>query len=107
MFDDLVPITISDRAAVEIRNIMDTKNIPAGYGLRVGVKGGGCGVSLLLGFDKQKDADRMYVVNGINVYVDRKHAMYIMGKEIDFVESEEARGFMFIDQPRQHADAPA
>ncbi|MGC3948531.1 MAG: iron-sulfur cluster assembly accessory protein [Chryseolinea sp.] len=99
MFDDLVPITISDRAAAEIRNIMENKNIPAGYGLRVGVKGGGCGVSLLIGFDKQKEADRTYIVNGIQVYVDRKHAMYIIGKEIDFVESDEARGFMFADQP--------
>lgn len=99
MFDDLVPITISDRAAAEIRNIMETKNIPAGYGLRVGVKGGGCGVSLLIGFDKQKDSDRIYRVNGIEVFVDRKHAMYIIGKEIDFHESEEARGFMFVDQP--------
>jgi len=102
MFDDVVPITISDRAAVEIRNIMQTKNIPADYGLRVGVKGGGCGVSLLIGFDKQKDSDRGYVVQGIPVYIDRKHAMYVIGKEIDFHESDEARGFMFVDQPRQH-----
>jgi iron-sulfur cluster assembly protein len=103
MFDDLVPITISDRAADEIRNIMETKNIPAGYGLRVGVKGGGCGVSLLIGFDKQKEQDRAYVVKGIDVYVDRKHTMYVVGKEIDFLESEDARGFFFGDQPREHA----
>jgi iron-sulfur cluster assembly protein len=107
MFDDVVPITISDRAAAEIRNIMQTKNIPADYGLRVGVKGGGCGVSLLLGFDKQKDSDRGYVVQDIPVYIDRKHAMYVIGKEIDFHESEDARGFMFVDQPRQHASQVA
>lgn len=100
MFDDVVPVTISDRAAAEIRNIMATKNIPEGYGLRVGVKGGGCGVSLLIGFDKQKDADRAYQVNDIQVYIDRKHTMYVMGKEIDFHESEEAKGFMFVDQPK-------
>jgi len=106
MFDDVVPITISDRAAAEIRNIMQTKNIPGDYGLRVGVKGGGCGVSLLLGFDKQKDSDRGYVVKDIPVYIDRKHAMYVIGKEIDFHESEDARGFMFVDQPR-HASPVA
>ena len=100
MFDDVVPVTISDRAASEIRNIMATKNIPEGYGLRVGVKGGGCGVSLLIGFDKQKDADRAYRVNEIPVFIDRKHTMYVMGKVIDFHESEEAKGFMFVDQPR-------
>lgn len=95
MFDDLVPITISDRAATEIRNILRTKNVPEGYGLRVGVKGGGCGVSLLLGFDKPKESDRSYVVKDIPVFIDRRHAMYVMGKEIDFHESEEARGFVF------------
>ena len=103
MFDDVVPISISDRAAAEIRHIMETKNIPAGYGLRVGVKGGGCGVSLLIGFDKAKDADRTYVVKGIQVHVDRKHTIYVIGKEIDFHESEDARGFMFVDQPREPA----
>jgi iron-sulfur cluster assembly protein len=103
MFDDVVPISISDRAAAEIRHIMETKNIPAGYGLRVGVKGGGCGVSLLIGFDKAKDADRTYVVKDIQVHIDRKHTMYVIGKEIDFHESEEARGFMFVDQPAQQA----
>lgn len=99
MFEDLVPIGISDRAASEIRHIMETKNIPAGYALRVGVKGGGCGVSLLIGFDKQKESDRTYLVKGIDVLVDRKHAMYIIGKVIDFHESEDSRGFMFVDQP--------
>ncbi|HTF18912.1 MAG TPA: iron-sulfur cluster biosynthesis family protein [Chryseolinea sp.] len=103
MFDDIVPITISDRAAAEIRHIMETKNIPAGYGLRVGVKGGGCGVSLLIGFDKAKDSDRSFVVKDIHVYVDRKHTMYVIGKEIDFHESEDARGFMFVDQPARGA----
>ena len=103
MFDDVVPITISDRAAEEIRHIMETKNIPVGYGLRVGVKGGGCGVSLLIGFDKAKDADRAFVVKDIQVYIDRKHTMYVIGKEIDFHESEEARGFMFVDQPMKHS----
>lgn len=95
MFDDIVPVTISDRAATEIHKIMQTKNIPADYGLRVGVKGGGCGVSLLIGFDKQKESDRVYVIHNINVYIDRKHAMYVIGKEIDFHESEDARGFVF------------
>ena len=107
MFDDLVPISITDRAAAEIRNIMETKNIPAGYGLRVGVKGGGCGVSLLIGFDKQKDSDRVYLVKDLSVLVDRKHTMYVVGKEIDFHESDEARGFMFVDQPRQQANVSA
>ena len=43
MFDNIQPITVSARALEEVRKIMQTKNIPADYGLRVGIKGGGCG----------------------------------------------------------------
>jgi iron-sulfur cluster assembly protein len=97
MFESLQPVTISSRAAEEIRKIMETKNIPLEYGLRLGVKGGGCGVSLLIGFDKKKDSDLTYEINGIPVYVDKKHTMYIIGKEVDFYDGEAGRGFMFVD----------
>ena len=99
MFSDVQPVTISAKAAEEIRKIMQTKNIPEGYSLRVGIKGGGCGgVSLLIGFDKQKATDLSYLVAGIPVLVDKKHTMYIIGKEVDFYEGADARGFMFTDK---------
>ncbi|HPM29141.1 MAG TPA: iron-sulfur cluster biosynthesis family protein [Chryseolinea sp.] len=98
MFDSLQPVTISARALEEIRKIMQTKNIPAEYGLRVGVRGGGCsGVSLIIGFDKKKETDIAYSVVGVPVYVDKRHTMYLIGKEVDFFEGEEVRGFMFVD----------
>jgi iron-sulfur cluster assembly protein len=98
MFDQLQPVSISPRALEEIRKIMLTKNIPAEYGLRVGIKGGGCGgVSLLLGFDKKKDSDLSYEIENIPVYVDKKHTMYVIGKQVDFYDGEDARGFMFAD----------
>jgi iron-sulfur cluster assembly protein len=98
MFSSVIPVTISEKAAVEIRKIMQTKNIPEGYSLRVGIKGGGCGgVSLLIGFDKQKATDLAYTIAGIPVLVDKKHTMYIIGKEVDFYDGADARGFMFVD----------
>jgi iron-sulfur cluster assembly protein len=102
MFDNLRPVSLSDRAAEEVRKIMETKNIPADYGLRVGIKGGGCGgVALLIGFDKQKDTDLAYTIAGIPVYVDKKHTMYIIGKEVDFYDGDDARGFTFVDLPAE------
>lgn len=98
MFENVQPVTISPKAAEEIRKIMATKNIPKDYGLRVGVRGGGCGgVSLIIGFDKKKDSDLAYVISDIPVYVDKKHTMYLIGKQVDFHEGEETRGFMFTD----------
>jgi Fe-S cluster assembly iron-binding protein IscA len=45
------PISLTESAVNEIRNIISEKQIPADYGLRVGVKGGGCsGMSYILGF---------------------------------------------------------
>jgi iron-sulfur cluster assembly protein len=100
MFSTVQPITISAKAAAEIRKIMQTKNIPADYALRVGIRGGGCGgVSLIIGFDKKKATDLSYSVEDIPVLVDKKHTMYIIGKEVDFYEGADARGFMFVDTP--------
>ena len=100
MFDNIHPVTISTRACEEILQIRSTKGIPSDYGLRVGIKGGGCGgVSLMIGFNKKRDTDISYVVDGITVYVDKKHAMYLIGKQVDFVDEADARGFAFVDQP--------
>lgn len=109
MFSPIKPVTISAKAAEEIRNIMTTKNIPADYSLRVGIRGGGCGgVSLIIGFDKQKESDLAYSENGIPVLVEKKHTMYIIGKEVDFYEGADARGFMFVDpNEKEKADQPA
>lgn len=99
MFDNIRPVTISRRASKEIRHIMENKGIPREYGLRVGIRGAGCGgMSLVIGFDKQTETDLSYQVDGITVYVDKKHAMYVMGKKVDFVDESEERGFTFIDE---------
>jgi iron-sulfur cluster assembly protein len=100
MFDNIQPVNLSAKAAAEVRKIMQTKNIPADYGLRLGVRGGGgCGgVSPIIGFDRKKDSDLAYTVEGITIYVDKKHTMYLIGKEVDYYEGADARGFMFVDK---------
>lgn len=99
MFEKLKPIGLTARAAEEVRKIMQTKNIPSEYGLRVGIRGGGCGgVSLIIGFDTQKSTDLIYQDEGIEVIIDKKHTMYLIGKQVDFYEGADTRGFMFVDQ---------
>lgn len=102
MFDHIQPISLSSRAAEEIRKIMQTKNIPEGYGLRVGVRGGGgCGgATLIVGFDKPKETDITYTIENIPVLVDKRHTMYIIGKQVDFYEGADAKGFTFVDVPK-------
>ena len=97
MISNQDPIRISPRAAEEIRKIMDTKNIPPGYGLRIGIRGGGCGAKLIVGFDVQKEKDIVYSIEGITVFIDKRHALYVLGKEMDFYDGADARGFFFND----------
>ncbi|SHO60912.1 HesB/IscA family protein [Algoriphagus zhangzhouensis] len=101
----LVPITITEKAEAEIKNIIAHKNIPQEYHLRVGVKGGGCGgMSYALGFDKPKEDDQLFEIAGIPVLIEKRHFMFLMGMQIDFFEGDEARGFTFInpDLPKRH-----
>ena len=104
---DFQPVTLTPKAAEEVRKIMQTKNIPAEYGLRVGVRGGGCaGVKLIIGFDKKKEADQCYTIEGISVLVDKGHTMYVVGKQIDFYEGDDGRGFMFTDPQAADPSTP-
>ena len=90
------PIQISPNAAKEIRKIIRRKNIPDGYGLRVGVKGGGCsGMSYVLGFDREREKDRVFEIDGITVYMDKRHGLYLMGTTINYHDGLDARGFTF------------
>ena len=92
----LAPISLTPRALEEVKNILTEKNVPAEYGLRVGVQGGGCsGLSYLLGFDKPKEQDEIFDLDGVSLIMDKKHAMYVMGMEVDFQDGLNARGFVF------------
>lgn len=101
------PVQISDKAKKEIQHIMDHKNIPQGYGLRVGVKGGGCGVTFILGFDKEKENDHTYYVDNIPVYIQKREMMFLVGKEVDFYEGSDARGFVFVDSDKKVVQSPS
>jgi len=91
-----LPFHITATALEEIKNIMQNKGIPQDYGLRIGIRGGGCGASFLIGFDKQKESDETYYLQDVLIYVDKKHLMYVVGISIDFEETQEGRGFTFV-----------
>jgi len=90
-----LPLYFTEGAIIEVKNIMQNKGIPAEYGLRIGVRGGGCGATFMLGFDKEKPTDETYSLGEVPVYIDKKHLMYIVDIEVDFEETQEGRGFTF------------
>ena len=91
-----LPIDISDRAIKEVKNILENKGIPKDYGLRIATKGMGCGVGFKLGFDKKKDTDEEYLVDGVQVLIQKKEMLFIAGKKIEFYDESDCRGFVFV-----------
>jgi iron-sulfur cluster assembly protein len=94
-------VTISEKAANEIKRVMTEQNMPTEAVLRVGVAGGGCsGFQYALGFDTQTDAAKDHVAeqHGVKLAVDKKSALFLDGTTIDFYEGLERRGFTF-DNP--------
>ena len=90
------PITLTQGAIEQLLRIRTDKSVPADHGLRVGVKGGGCsGFSYILGFDLKKDNDDEFEINGIRVFMNKAHAIYLIGIEIDFAQGLQNRGFTF------------
>jgi iron-sulfur cluster assembly accessory protein len=95
-----VSITLTERAAVKVRDLMAQE--PAGEAevLRVAIQGGGCGgFEYALGFDRgAADGDTEAAFHGVRVVVDPASAEYLRGATVDFVESLQESGFK-IDNP--------
>lgn len=92
-------ISLSDRAALEVKRIITEQNLPEGTSLRVGVKGGGCsGFSYTLGFDDEvKATDQITEVDGVRVVCDPKSFLYLNGTTVDFEDNLMGRGFKFTN----------
>src|SRR4051812_49631204 len=93
-------VTLTERAAVKVRDLMAQE--PAGEAevLRVAIQGGGCGgFEYALGFDRgatNDDAESEFY--GVRVVVDPASAQYLKGATVDFVESLKESGFK-VDNP--------
>lgn len=90
-------IRITPKAVNEVKKIREENNIPENFGLRVGVKGGGCsGLKYSLGFDgEEKEGDTVIEQEGIKLLVDGKSLFYLSGTELDFTDGLNGRGFVF------------
>jgi iron-sulfur cluster assembly protein len=93
-------ITVTETASAVIRNLLDQKNIP-NHHLRVFVAGGGCsGMQYGMAFEAEPRPGDTVIEAGHNVklLVDPQSAMYLMGAQVDYVDSLMGGGFR-IDNP--------
>lgn len=92
-------IKLTEKAANEIRKIMNENSVPVSYGLRVGVKGGGCsGLTYTLGFDGEpREGDTIIEDKEIKLFIDGKSLFYLSGTELDFSDGLNGKGFVFTN----------
>ena len=96
----LPDVKLTPTAIEMVRKMYAKEGLGAGYGMRIGVVGGGCsGFQNSLKFDTLKEGDRATDFGGVLVYVDEISLPYIAGTTLDYVEGLHGAGFRF-DNPR-------
>lgn len=87
-------ITITDRAAEKVKELLDSQGESEDRALRVAVKGGGCsGFQYALTFDQKRDDDELIEDKDVHILVDEVSKSFTEGSEIDYVEGLQGAGF--------------
>ena len=90
-------INISEKAVQQIKVLKQRDKLGSSDYLRVSVKEGGCsGFSYKLDFDKEKTGkDKTFEYEGVQLVVDSKSLLYLMGMTLDFDGGLNGKGFTF------------
>ncbi|HKI65815.1 MAG TPA: iron-sulfur cluster insertion protein ErpA [Solirubrobacterales bacterium] len=87
-------ITLTAKAAGKIDELLGGQEGSDEQALRVAVRGGGCsGFQYALAFDRAKDDDHVFEVDGVAVIVDKVSMQFVFGSEVDYVEGLQGAGF--------------
>jgi iron-sulfur cluster assembly protein len=89
-------MTLTERAADRIRVLVTNNDKPL-VGVRVGVKNAGCaGMAYTLDPVETPDgADDLVSAHGVDVYVDPKAVLFLLGSTMDYEETKLRSGFVF------------
>lgn len=90
------PIEVTDTALTRIKALLSARGKPS-YGIRIGLKTKGCtGLSYAIEYaDSKNPFDEEIVKDDINILLDPKVIMFILGTTMDFVEDKIKSGFTF------------
>ena len=96
-------LTLSEKAADRVKDLIKAKEGLTDPGLRVRVVAGGCsGLSYELDLaDGANDDDQVYENYGVKVFVDGKSDLYLAGVEIDWKETLMGASFTFNNPSSQ------
>jgi iron-sulfur cluster assembly protein len=87
-------ITLTEAAALQIKDMMKEHEEEGAY-LRVSVKGGGCsGLTYGMGFEHERNEDdHEFEQHGIKILIDKESAPILKGTVIDYKQSLMGGGF--------------
>ena len=91
-------ITVTPEAATEVKRLLENDK-KEGWGLRIGVKGGGCsGLSYTMDFvEDGTEHDKVYEESGLRLIVDPKSALYLNGMVLEYTTELIGGGFKFVN----------
>jgi iron-sulfur cluster assembly accessory protein len=89
-------ITLSDRAAEKIRQLLAGTSDEKGLRLKV-VAGGCSGFEYKMAIDAPAAEDRIFEKNGARVLLDANSAVHLNGTELDYKDDLMQSGFIFIN----------
>ncbi len=94
-------MSLTDAAAARVQEIMANATRPL-YGLRVGVKNGGCaGMSYTMEMaDAPASHDEIVEDKGVKILIDPKAVLFLLGTRMDFKTEKLSAGFVF-ENPNQ------
>ncbi|GJE38420.1 HesB/IscA family protein [Methylobacterium persicinum] len=94
-------LSLTDRAAERIKAIMAQADKPVA-GLRVGVRNGGCaGLTYTMEYAEARQPGEDVVEDrGVQVFIDPKAVLFLLGTEMDFTTTKLASQFVF-NNPNQ------
>lgn len=89
-------MSLTDAAAERVREIIEDSETPV-VGVRVGVKNAGCaGMAYTLDYVREPIKGDDHVNDkGVDVYVEPKATMFLLGTVMDFEQSRMSSGFTF------------
>jgi iron-sulfur cluster insertion protein len=93
---DLVALTPK---AIEMFKAAMQREGAIGYGIRVGVAGGGCsGFQYDLGFEESPgEDDKVVEIEGLRIFIDASSEPHLRGITIDYVTGLHGAGFKFLN----------
>lgn len=89
------PIQFTSDAKEYFLNLLQVKSFPEPF-VRIGMNGGACGGTFVLGFDAKSEFDDEYLIDQIPVIIDRRQLLFVMGTEVAF--ESRANGF-YLHKP--------